>query len=254
MSDTELSKFLVIAKEAASQAGEYLLKNRASAQKIKKEYERDIKIEADTQSEKLIIDSLRKKSNLSILSEERGMIERGDGDYIWVVDPVDGSLNYSRQIPLSCISIGLWRGKESKIGVVYDFNRSELFSGISSVGAWLNDVPINVSQTDTKQKSVLLTGFPSKRDFSTASIGHFIENIQSYRKVRLLGSAALSIAYVAAGRADAYYEENIMWWDVAGGIPLLLGAGGKLKIKKTSIPYCFDIAVTNGHISDELLQ
>lgn len=248
MPDEEISQFLALAKETALQAGEFLLGDDRNIRKINKESPRDVKIEADIQSEKIIIDLLTKNSNFSILSEEKGMIERGSTDYIWVVDPVDGSLNYSRQIPLSCISIGLWKGDESLLGVIYDFNRSELFSGISGAGAWLNDVPIHVSQTDTKEKSVLLTGFPVKTDFSAARINRFVKDIQSYQKVRLLGSAALSIAYVASGRAEAYYEENIMWWDIAGGIPLVLGAGGKLKMKKTFVPHCFDVGVTNGCI------
>ena len=111
--------------------------------------------------------------------------------------------------------------------------------------AGLNKQPIALSSQLHKEKSVLCTGFPVNTDFSHEAIGGFISDIRSYKKIRLLGSAALSIAYVAAGRVDVYKERDIMIWDVAGAIPILLGAGGNVKIEKALKRYSFNITATN---------
>lgn len=244
----DVLSLLSIAKESALLAGEFLLSDIQANRKILKEFAHDVKIEADIRSERMIIDRLMEKSDFSILSEEKGMIERDIKDYLWIIDPVDGSLNYARGIPLCCVSIGLWQGEKPILGVVYDFNRAELFSGIADNGAWLNEERIHVSATNTKQNAVLFTGFPKQTDFSSQGISDFVGCIQSYRKVRLLGSAALSMAYVACGRADAYHEKDIMFWDIAGGVPLVLAAGGKVQIEKTSEANCLNVHITNGRI------
>ena len=115
----------------------------------------------------------------------------------------------------------------SVLGVVYDFNRNEMFSGLIGQGAWLNGKPIKVSNTKKKSRAILCTGFPVSSDFSSKTLLRFVENIMEYKKIRLLGSAALSLAYVACGRADVYVENGIKLWDVAGGIALVEAAGGQ---------------------------
>ena len=126
MSEDEIVKLLSLAKETGLLAGKFLSKNTSALRKVNKDLEHDVKIEADVQSEKVIIDFLRKHSDFSILSEEIGMIDGVKGkNYVWVVDPVDGSLNYSRNFPLCCVSIGLWKGDDPVLGVIYDFNDSK---------------------------------------------------------------------------------------------------------------------------------
>ncbi len=249
MFNNEYMSLLSIAKEAALLAGGYLSEDKENSRRINKDLEHDVKIEADLRSEKIILDFLRKYSDFSILSEEKGEIQGENRDYVWVVDPLDGSLNYSRKIPICCLSIGLWKKETPVIGVIYDFKRGELFSGVVGQGAWLNDEPIHVSAVKQKGKSILFTGFPNQTDFSSQGIKNFVRDIQLYRKIRLLGSAALSIAYVASGRADAYYERGIMLWDVAGGIPIVLGAGGRIQMEKTSRLHCLNVYVTNAFIN-----
>lgn len=249
MPESHFKKYLSIAKEAAIKAGKFLAEDPAALRKVNVDLIHDVKIEADVQSEKLIVEFLRQKTGYSILSEEAGMIKGDQGELIWIIDPVDGSLNYSREIPICCISIGLWKREEPILGVIYDFNHKELFSAVVGQGAWKNNEPIHVSATDTKQKGILLAGFPTLTDLSSSGIQNFIEHIQTYKKVRLLGSAALSIAYVACGMAEAYYERDIMLWDVAGGIPLILGAGGDVQIEKTLKPHCLNVLVTNGLVN-----
>jgi len=247
VSEDEKQQYLSIAKKAALLAGKYLKKDDPLNRKVTKELVHDVKIEADIQSEKIIIDYLMKNSDFSILSEEKGTIERSNKDYFWVVDPVDGSLNYSRRMPICCVSIGLWKGDEPILGVIYDFNRNEMYYGIVGINAWLNDKLIKVSKIGEKAKSILCTGFPIMTNFETENIKTFIDQIRDYKKIRLIGSAALSIAYVATGRVDGYYERDIALWDIGGGIPIILGAGGKINIlEKTDKQYSYNVHVTNG--------
>lgn len=246
MPKKEIKKWLSVAGEAAVMAGDFLSKCNKTSRKIKSDFGRDIKILADIQSEQIIINHLKKQSNFSILAEEKGLIKGSEKGFTWIVDPLDGSLNFVRKIPFCCVSVGLWKEECPLLGVVYEFSRSELFSGITGSGAWLNNYPVKVSDTYQEKKAVLCTGFPTNTDFSLKGIQRFVNNIRSYKKVRLLGSAALSIAYVASGKVDAYYEENIMIWDIGGAIPILLGAGGKLEMKKSPKTNSFNVYASNG--------
>jgi len=242
-------KYLDIAKQAARLAGDYLRKNDPLSRKVNLEIDRDVKIEADIRSEKIILDYLQQHSKFSILSEEKGMI-KGDEEFTWIVDPVDGSLNYSREIPVCCVSIGLWEGETSILGVIYDFNRDEMFSGINGTGAWLNDKPIQVNDVSNKKKAVLCTGFPIKTDYDPENIEIFVNQIRDYKKIRLIGSAALSIAYVAAGRVEGYYEKDIMLWDIAAGIPIVLGSGGSInKFEKSKNSHSYNVYISNGQVN-----
>lgn len=249
MSEKKIIKFLKIAQGIAVTTGKFLARNNVLLRRVNKEDRRDVKIEADLQSERMIIDLLTRKTEFSILSEEKGLIEREGKDFIWIVDPVDGSLNYSRGIPLCCVSIGFWKKDEPVLGVIYDFYRNELFSGIVNKGAWLNGVSIKVSNVKVKEKGILCTGFPAKTDFSKEKVSIFLKQIRVFKKIRLLGTAALSMAYVACGRAEGYYENDIMFWDIAAGIPIVLGAGGKINVlKKASNKHSFNVYLTNGII------
>ena len=177
-----------------------------------------------------------KKSVILILSEEDDK-----HDFIfstnlkWIVDPLDGSINFLRGIPSCAVSIGLIKDGEPILGVVYDFNREEMFSGIVGEGAWLNGRDIYISKVREKSEAIIMTGFPSYTDYSTEALDKYISMVQSFKKIRLIGSAALSLAYVASGRADAYYEKDIKIWDVVAGLALVKSAGGNytnIKIDK----------------------
>ena len=152
--------------------------------------DRDVKVKADTNLNKIIIERLTEKSPYPVLSEEEDFSKNrltGNG-YLWIVDPLDGSLNFSRSIPLCCISIALWRGMEPLIGVVYDFNRDEMFTGMVGEGAWLNSKQINISNIEVKKNAIPCTGFPVNTDFSDKALLDFVRDVQSYKKIRLLGS------------------------------------------------------------------
>jgi myo-inositol-1(or 4)-monophosphatase len=239
MIEYTLSSLLEVAKDTAFKAGSTLIEKQNLARQVQQSYTHDVKIKGDFLSESIIVNSLQQHSSFPILSEEAGMIGKFDREqYLWVVDPLDGSLNYSQGIPLCCISIALWKGSEPVLGVIFDFNRDELFSGIIGVGAWLNETSIKTSETTKKKEAILCTGFPIRTDFSDDGITQFVLQVQSYKKVRLLGSAALSLAYVACGRVDAYMEENIMVWDVSAGCALVKAAGGEILIEN-----CDDLTI-----------
>ena len=222
---------LHLAEKTAKKAGNALVDQRATARQSSVLKARDVKVKGDEISERIIIQQLQQGSQLPILSEERGTIGAIEpGQHYWLVDPLDGTLNYFQGIPLCCVSISLWRDLDPVLGAIYDFNRDELFSAIVGEGAWMNKNRMQVSNTTRKSEAVLCTGFPVNTDFSTKRLRLFISSIQEYKKVRLLGSAALSLAYVACGRVDAYTEENIMAWDVGAGCALVKAAGGFLQI------------------------
>jgi myo-inositol-1(or 4)-monophosphatase len=221
----DLSKILLLAENAATSAGKYLLRREALDATSTKN--RDTKLRADTEAEKIILDLIRAGSSFPILSEEAG------GDFksgpIWFVDPLDGTVNYSRGLPICVVSISLWSDGKPLLGVVYDFNRGELFSGIVGHGASINSRKIEVSRSTSRDNAIVFAGFPVATDFTDAAVANFLELVRDFKKVRMLGSAALSLAYVAAGRGDAYFERRIRIWDVAGGIALVAASGGQYK-------------------------
>ena len=249
MQKDEVAELLTIAKGAALMAGDYLLNPDQSVRNVSSNIGRDIKIEADITSESIILNYLKERSGFSILSEESGLIERNSNRFTWIVDPLDGSLNYSRGIPLCCVSVGLWEENKPVLGVVYDFYGAGLFAGIPGIGAWLNENKIEASTVTKKDDAVLCTGFPVNTDFSAERLMTFIQKVQNYKKIRLLGSAALSIAYVASGRADAYMENDIMVWDVAGSLAVAGGSGCRFTLADGIKPNSFHVTVSNGHFT-----
>lgn len=235
-----------LAIRAARSAGIFL-KNarRDNAMKILEASRRDIKIKADRAVENLIRDCLG--NALPILGEEAGWsgVKPEATDH-WVVDGLDGTVNFAFDIPLSAVSIGLIRDGRPYLGVVYDFIHDELFVGEVGVGAVLNDRPIRVSNTAAPASALLLSAVAASRDFSPESLAAFGIALGRWRKVRMLGSASISLAYVAAGRADVCEIAGIMEWDVAAGLALVEAAGGQASMKATGAPCTFDVYAHNG--------
>lgn len=250
----DIKTLFTLAQDTVRCAANSIKKDPSSLRNVKHEYDHDVKIYADTKIEEIITKKLSANSCFSILTEEEGLISRNNKSetHSWIVDPLDGSVNFSRCIPISCISIALWKGSVPEFGVIYDLNRDELFSGIVGYGAWLNGNPIRVSNiTDTK-RAILFTGFPVSSDFSKDALFKFITSIRNFKKVRLIGSAALSLSYVACGRGDAYIENNIKLWDIAAGIAIVKAAGGKVIFNPTQKNIILNARATNGKISDHL--
>lgn len=221
MDTLDKERLLSIAEEAARVAGGALRSHKAE---VLHSFGKDIKIDADKKTHEIVLEHL-KKSSIPVLSEE-DEVHDFSTDLKWIVDPLDGSINFLRGIPSCVVSIGLFKDGQPILGVVYDFNREEMFSGIVGKGTWLNGESISVSNIREKKEAIIMTGFPSYTDYATEALEKYISLVQSFKKVRLIGSAALSLAYVAGGRADAYYEKDIKIWDVAAGLALVKAAGG----------------------------
>ena len=216
---------LILAIDSVRLAGDYL-KKRIDI-KITQQYEKDTKLSSDKESERLILNNL-KKTGFKILSEESGLLE-GQNEYCWIVDPLDGTVNYLRGIDeFACVSIALWKNNEPVLGVINRFRTDELFCGVVDVGAYLNGDAIKTSEIGKTEQAIIATGFPINRDYSSQGLFTFIKQVQLFKKVRMFGSAALMATFVATGRVDAYFEDKIMLWDVAAAMAIVRAAGGVL--------------------------
>ena len=238
-------QYLEIAIAAAKEASDALSARDENWQQVNANQGKDVKLEADLNAEKIILKHLN-KTDVQVLSEEAGWVNANESDAAWVVDPLDGTYNYLRGFPVSCVSIALVQGDRRILGVIYDFNRDEMFSGIVGVGATLNGQEMKVSTIDKKSDAVLMTGFPVRRDFSDEAMVEFASDLGQWKKVRMIGSAALALAYVAAGRADVYREENTMPWDVAAGCALIEASGGKVLMDGNTKDGPVNVVATNG--------
>lgn len=222
----EYIKEFELAKNLVRQAGNFLKTQTQTLKVIDSCEGRDIKLALDNEVDLMILKDLEKSFNHSILSEENGLSKKKiKNEPYWILDPIDGTLNYFKEIPFCCISLALWKDNKPVFGIIYDFVHEELISGYKGFGSRLNNIKIQPSKSLNKHESVLATGFPTYLDLSDKNMKYFINNIKEYKKVRLFGSAALSLAYLALGRVDAYTEFSIKIWDVAAGIAILNALG-----------------------------
>ncbi|MGQ0533954.1 MAG: inositol monophosphatase family protein [Caulobacteraceae bacterium] len=246
---SNLKDLLDLAGAAATAAGEALLANRAAWGVIEAEHGREVKVGADKKAEKLILTALSRGSDYPIISEEAGwtrVLQRGDR-FVWAVDPLDGSVNYSRGYPHCGVSIALLDEGQPILGVVDCFLMRERFTGVVGEGAWLNGAPMRVSDIEHPAKGILQTGVPSRA--SDSSMKAFEGRLRTWQKVRMIGSAATALGYVAAGRAEAYRESGSMIWDVAAGCALVKAAGGVVRIDGPGLDQPLEVAACNGFVS-----
>lgn len=243
MNEEELKNYLHIAKRAAKEAGLYLINNIDNT--ILSSTNKDIKLQADISAEKIIKDILISESNIPILAEESGLSSQSSSEIFWVVDPLDGTANYLQGLPLCCVSIALMQNYKPIVGVIYDFNSDSLYEGSSLSKAYMNGEEISVSRTTKSSKGILLTGLPNDTDYSDKAMMKMIKNFQNWRKVRMIGSAALASAYIASGKADLYIENKSYLWDVAAGAAIVIAAGGEALILNQNGKYQVDVRFSN---------
>ncbi|MEO6329569.1 MAG: inositol monophosphatase family protein [Ginsengibacter sp.] len=220
--------------------------------------------EADHAAEKAIINIItRNFPEHNILSEEAGDVliigrEKGtDSEYRWIIDPIDGTVNFANGIPICCVSIGLEHNGKIVLGAVYNPNMNEFFFAEKDLGATLNDKKIKVSDKTEVITSCLVTGFPyTYLDQPNGPLQIFEKLIRKGIPVRRLGSAAIDLCWVAAGRFDGFYEHKLNAWDSAAGFLIVEEAGGKVTDFNGDhySPYQPHIVATNGKIHDELLR
>ena len=243
--DIDFSRELKIAKKAALEAGNFLRKNKNNLNRTITSTNRDIKLQADIEAEKIIKDIINNDSSFGILAEESGMSSEKSYKNLWIVDPLDGTANYSRNIPLCCVSIAILSDAKPVLGVIYDFNNDDLYEGSINKSACLNGKEISVSKTKTSQEGVLVTGLPNDTDYSDEAMMDMIKNFQNWRKVRMIGSAALASAYIASGKADLYMENKSYLWDIAAGAAIVNAAGGEALISNQNEKFQVDVRFSN---------
>lgn len=227
---------LKTAIDAAEAAGNILAEG-AGLRHINMQDAKDVKLKADIESEKLIRELLA-PTGFPIVGEEEGgddTLPEGDQPY-WVVDPLDGTYNYLRGVPVCGVSIGLMCGMEPLLGVIHDFNCGETLAALATGPLCLNGEPIQPNWPNDLDHAVLLTGFPAGRDYSGPALSAFVRDIQRFKKIRMIGSAAMALAWVARGHADAYCEESIRIWDIAGGLALAKASGLAVRILPSATP------------------
>ena len=195
----------------------------------------------------------------AVLAEEfeKGGDRQNAAEYCWVFDPVDGTTNYAHGLPIFCCACSLERNREPIVAAIYDPSRRELFTAERGAGAWLNGAPMRVSSADRLIDSLLCTGFPyTVQEESDYLLGLFGDFIRTARAVRRLGSAAIDLAYVAAGRFDGFWEVRLNPWDISAGALLIEEAGGRVS---TLAGAAFEsrrgeIVASNGRIHDQMVE
>ncbi len=250
---------LTTAIEAAKEAGKFLKYSvgRVKNIEMKQGEERNLVSEIDKGSEAKIIGIIKRKyPNHAILAEESGASE-SSSDYKWVIDPLDGTTNFLHGLPIFCVTIGVEYKGEIVAGVVYDPNLDELFTAEKGSGAFLNGRRLKVSSASSLINSLLVTGFPYDiAQNPDNAIGHFVNFLVEGQGLRRLGSAALDLSYVAAGRFDGFWEVNLNPWDMAAGVLFVREAGGKVTdfVGGESTIYKKQVLATNGIIHDAMLN
>lgn len=255
---TDFTEFLHFAIDTAKAAGKIQMPYFGNISSVEKKSNNiDLLTNADTESEKYIISKI--KSNFpshSIISEESNNHIK-ESDYTWVVDPLDGTTNFAHNLPIFAVSIALKKKNKIICGVVHNPAVDKCFYAEEKKGAFLNDIKISPSNTDTLSESLLATGFPYEHDEKyDTSFKIFKDFYDRTRGLRRLGAAALDLCFVAMGRFDGFYEYNLNSWDICAGTLIAYESGCKLSNwNGDSLPHDGSkILCTNGRIHNQMID
>ena len=250
-----MREYLQIAEKAARLSGKLLLEKFRLGRIVEKKGRIDLVTDADRESEDLIREIiLNKYPSHSFIAEESPQTAI-QSEFVWLVDPLDGTTNYAHKFPVYCVSIGLLIDGRLSVACIYNPNLDECFTAVVGQGAFCNYEAIHVSKTTTLEDSLLATGFPYDiRESSKNNLREFAFFAVSARAVRRVGSAALDLAYTASGIFDGFWEFKLKPWDMAAGILLVLEAGGTVtnyRGQQFSLS-AGEILATNGLIHDQM--
>src|SRR5262245_2005369 len=248
-----MKQYLDAAENAARAAGKLLLENFQRRPHVKAVAAHDIKLEIDVQAQELIGKLLLDEYPAHALYGEEGIAGDQSSDHQWIVDPLDGTVNYFYGIPHFCVSIALRLQKEMVVGVIYDPVRSEMWIAQRGDVSRLNGAAIHVSDRAELADAVISIGLAKTGETIDTNFRLLQQMIHRVRKCRVLGSAALDLAYVACGRFDAYIETGISLWDIAAGSLLVENAGGSIDLRpRENMKDKYSIAASNGRIDLKL--
>lgn len=252
-----------VATAAAHKAGEVIAEaaGRIDVDSVRSKGVHDLVTEIDEKAEAIIIESIRRDfPDHHILAEESyaGNMETFEkSGALWIVDPIDGTTNFMHGVPPYAVSIAFRHQGELVVGVVYDVANDDLFTAIKGCGLLFNGAPAQTSKTPVLSESLVTTGFPYRAyDHIDQYLSVLKRLMQTSRGVRRPGSASVDLAWVAAGRFDAFFETGLMPWDVAAGIVLVREGGGQISDYSGNPEPSFtaQIVASNGHVHDELLD
>lgn len=266
MTQTELKKALEKAQEAAQAAGARMRRELGRAKVVKEAHAHDIKLALDVECQELIERRLRRAfPHIPLLGEE-GVAGEDHGEARWVVDPIDGTVNFAHGIPHACVSIalqvktagldngGCWYpdGYKTVVGVVYDPFTEELWTALEGGPARMNGRVVRVSERACLAESVVASGFSKSPSVIRKTLAVLNRLSPRVRKVRIMGAAALSLAYVASGRMDLYLELGVRLWDIAAGGLLIECAGGRFEFRRQAGEHRYSMLGENGKLGEEL--
>jgi myo-inositol-1(or 4)-monophosphatase len=277
MNKFPINKALAAAVDAAKAAGAVMRKNLTAEKKVNEITSHDIKLELDVRCQKLIERKLRVAfPQIGLLGEE-GEAGDANSEYRWVVDPIDGTVNFAHGIPHASVSIALQKKLEPKkssksrnartgnsdlttdhsshvtlLGVVYDPFQDEMWTAIRGGPARMNGRVIHVSKNRQLSECIVSIGFAKSRAHMERALPYFLWLARRVRKIRMFGSAALALTYVATGRLDVYIERGISLWDIAAGGLILECAGGKFWHEATPGYHKFRMVASNGLVHKKL--
>ncbi len=244
-----MTSHLDTALAAARAAGELLRANFGKPLEVNEFAAHDIKLDLDVRAQTLITEILLRANPDHAIFGEEGIAGNQASEWQWIVDPIDGTVNYFYSIPHFCISIALRRGEEIQVGVIYDPMRDEMWAVERGGRPTLNGAPMAVSARTQLSDAVLSVGFSKTKATISAGVPLLEKYVMRARKCRLMGSAALDLAYVACGRLDAYIEQSVSLWDVAAGIILVESAGGQFKMTpREDAPEKISVIASNGRV------
>lgn len=249
--------FVSTAIEAVIRAGEIQIAKFGTNVRVEKKGVIDLVTEVDLEVERMFRALIAERfPDHDVLAEELDVASRG-ARHRWVFDPLDGTTNFAHGVPIFCASLALEIDGEAMVAAIYDPNRKELFTAEKGVGSWLNGQPLKVSANATVLESMLVTGFPyNVHQKADEFVKVFAEVLKHARAIRRLGSAAIDISWVAAGRMDGFWEASLKPWDTRAAALILEEAGGKVTGMDGGVwdPSRGDILATNGLIHDEVLR
>ncbi|RMG22481.1 MAG: inositol monophosphatase [Bacteroidetes bacterium] len=257
--DTELTRLTAQLEALIRQTGEFIRREfeHFSFSKVNYKDINDPVSYVDVSAENMLMEGCNKLlPGSGFINEEGGEI-RSENGFTWIIDPLDGTTNFTHGVPHFSISVALSEGDEVKLGYVYHVMLDEMYMAARGAGAFLNGRPIRASGLEKLKTSLVVTGFPYHRkawlDLHLRILGDLVDRSQG---VRRLGSAALDLAYVACGRLEGYFEFGLSPWDLAAGALLVQEAGGTVSDFEGGDNYLFgkQILATNGHIHVELLE
>lgn len=249
-------QFLATAIEAVVRAGELQMARFGSDVRVDKKGITDLVTEVDVEVERMFRALIAARfPDHDVLAEEMGQTRTG-ASHRWVFDPLDGTTNYAHGVPIFCATVALEIDGHPVAGAVYDPNRRELFTAERGGGAWMNGEPLRVSTARTLIDSVLVTGFPYDiRERMDEILGLFADLLREARAVRRLGSAAIDLCWVAAGRMEGFWEQGLQAWDTMAGALIVEEAGGRVTALDGGpwVPTAGHCLASNGLIHDEML-